>query len=139
MSDPVTSASTRTAAISYAAAFAIFGGVDFVWLSLVGGPLFERDMGSQVEIRPLAAIAFYLVYPVGLLVFAVLPSIRLLSLRSAAAYGAAFGFFAYATYDLTNYATLRGYTLKFAKIDMAWGTILSAITAGGAYAVARPR
>lgn len=124
-------------AAAYASALAVFGVADFFWLSFVGGPLFQAAMGEQFYFRPVPAIAFYLIYPVGLVVFAVMPALRLASLSTAVAHGAAFGFFAYATYDLTNLATLRDYTAKLALVDLAYGTLVSSFTAGAAYAAAR--
>jgi uncharacterized membrane protein len=127
---------TKTFAIAYVSALAVFGVEDFFWLSLVAGPLFEATMGGQFYFRPVPAIAFYLIYPIGLAVFAVMPAIRLASLAAAAADGAGFGFFAYATYDLTNLATLRDYTFELALVDLAYGTLVSSLAAGSGYAVA---
>jgi uncharacterized membrane protein len=73
-----------------------------------------------------AAVAFYLIYAAGLLYFAVLGAS---GVRQAAVRGALFGFFAYATYDLTNLATLRDWPLWLAAMDMAWGAVLSGTTA----------
>lgn len=123
-------------AIAYLSALAVFGVADFFWLSMVAGPLFEATMGEQFYFRPVPAIAFYLIYPVGLVVFAVMPATRLASLAAAAAYGAGFGFFAYATCDLTNLATLRDYTFELALLDLAYGTLISSLAAGSGYAVA---
>ncbi|MFM9862589.1 MAG: DUF2177 family protein [Micropepsaceae bacterium] len=122
---------------AYAVALAIFGASDFIWLSLVGGPKFQAAMGDAVEFRLLPAIAFYLLYPIGLVMFAVAPALRQTSLQPAVVNAAAFGFFAYATYDLTNHATLRDYTLELAILDLTYGTIASAIAAGGAYLLSR--
>ncbi len=79
--------------------------------------------------RPAPAIAFYLVYAAGLVYFAVRPGLASESWSRALLNGALFGFFAYATYDLTNQATLRNWTTTLTVADMAWGTILSAVAA----------
>lgn len=118
---------------AYAVGLAIFGASDLVWLSLVGGPKFQAAMGPAIEFRLIPAIAFYLLYPIGLVMFAVAPALHRASLQTAIVNGAAFGFFAYATYDLTNHATLRDYTLELAILDLTYGTIASALAAGGAY------
>ena len=76
-----------------------------------------------------AALAFYLLYPAGLVSFAVLAHAGDAGWRSAALAGALFGFFAYATYDLTNLATLKGWPVGVALLDMAWGAALSAVAA----------
>ena len=72
------------------------------------------------------AIAFYLIYPIGIVMFAILPGLKSESMSTASLYGALFGFFSYATYDLTNQATLRNWTFELTLIDMAWGTALAA-------------
>jgi uncharacterized membrane protein len=75
------------------------------------------------------AAIFYLTYLVGVLIFAVRPALASGDWRLAALYGALFGFFAYATYDLTNFATLKVWTLRVTLLDMAWGTVLTGVTA----------
>jgi uncharacterized membrane protein len=78
-----------------------------------------------------------LIYVAGIVVFAVRPAVQSGEMATALAYGALFGFTAYATYDLTNLATLRGYTMTIAAIDLAWGTTLTAISAAGGFLLAR--
>ncbi len=78
-----------------------------------------------------AAVAFYLIYVLGIVVFAVWPALESGDWRTALMRGAAFGFFAYATYDLTNLATLKVWSLKISLIDMAWGTLLTGTGGGG--------
>jgi uncharacterized membrane protein len=80
-----------------------------------------------------AAIAFYLIYPIGLVIFAILPALKSGSLAQAMLYGALFGFFTYATYDLTNQATLRNWTTQLTLIDAGWGTLLGAIAAAAGF------
>jgi uncharacterized membrane protein len=76
-----------------------------------------------------AAVAFYLVYIFGVLFFAVRPALAAGDWRVGLLNGALFGFFAYATYDLTNLATLKGWSLPVSLVDIAWGAVLSAIAA----------
>ena len=87
--------------------------------------------------RPAPAIVFYLAYAVGLVYFAVRPGLAAESWRTAAFNGAVFGFFAYATYDLTNQATVRNWTTTLSVADMAWGTVLSAAAAAIGFAATR--
>jgi uncharacterized membrane protein len=127
-----------TWAISYAVALVTFLGVDMVWLGTMAPRFYRPTMGDialQTVNMP-AAVAFYALYPIGLLVFAVAPALREGSLGLAIAYGALFGFFTYMTYDLTNYATLRNWTLALTLVDVAWGTLLGAVTAAVTWLVA---
>jgi uncharacterized membrane protein len=102
--------------------------LDLVWLGLVARPLYESGIGHLMAERPFvpAAVLFYLVFAVGLMVFAVTPATAEGGWRRAALAGAMFGFFAYATYDLTNLATLRGWPIWLAALDIAWGTLVGA-------------
>jgi uncharacterized membrane protein len=88
---------------------------------------------TEVALGP--AALFYLIYPVGLTLFAILPGLKSSSLSTAATYGALFGFFTYATYDLTNQATLRNWSTSLSLIDIAWGTLLACVSATVAVAV----
>lgn len=126
--------------IAYVAAALVMGGLDFAWLSATSGPLYHRALGSIMAENPnmTAAAAFYLVYLAGVVIFAVRPALAAGDWRLAALYGALFGFFAYATYDLTNLATLKVWSLKVSLIDMAWGAALTAVAASaGALAAIR--
>ncbi len=117
--------------IGYIAILLPFGAVDAVWLSLMGPRLYKPTLGdillTDVRIGP--AIAFYLLYPIGLLVFAVLPGLKSGSPVAVIGHGALFGALAYATYDLTNFATLRNWTLQLTVLDIVYGAAASAIAA----------
>jgi len=117
--------------IGYIACLVVMGGFDFLWLSNTSGPLYHRDLGPLLADTPnmIAAVIFYLLYGVGVLVFAVRPALAAGDWKTAALYGALFGFFAYATYDLTNMATMKVWSLRVTVLDMAWGTLLTAATA----------
>ncbi len=117
--------------IAYGVCALVMGGLDFLWLSNTSGPLYHRAVGAVMADSPnmTAAVAFYLIYILGILVFAVRPALASGDWRTAAIFGALFGFFAYATYDLTNLATLKVWSLRISLIDMAWGTALTATTA----------
>jgi uncharacterized membrane protein len=123
---------------AFVAAALVMGGLDTLWLSNTSGPLYHRALGEVMAKAPdmKAAIAFYLVYILGILWFAVRPALAAGDWRLALLHGGLFGFFAYATYDLTNLATLKVWSLKVSLIDMAWGAFLTAITASAATLVA---
>ncbi len=117
----------------YLAAAIPFWVLDAVWLGFVARRLYAREMGALLA-RPVrwpAAIAFYLVYPAGIAVFAVAPVLAFSSngWLMGAALGGLFGFFCYATYNLTALAVIQGFPRRLALVDLAWGTILTAATA----------
>jgi len=120
-----------TYAIGYLASLAAFVLADMVWLGVMVSRIYRPALGDTllagVNLPP--AIVFYLFYPVGLLIFAIGPALRTGSSGAAALYGALFGLFAYGTYDLTSYATMRNWTLQLTVVDMIWGTVLSGLAA----------
>ena len=121
----------------YAATAAAMIALDLVWLGLIAKPLYQQGIGHLMAQTPNIPVAllFYAVFALGLVVFAVVPPG---SWGRAAASGALFGFFAYATYDLTNLATLRNWPLTLALLDMAWGTLVSGVSAAaGKFALDR--
>lgn len=127
---------------SYLAAWVVtaltFLGLDAVWLSQMGPRLYKPLIGEITRPQPNfgAAAVFYLIYVSAIVFFAVAPGLEKSSLSKALLNGAALGLVAYATYDLTNQATLRIWDIRVTLADMAWGTIATAIAAGVAYAVA---
>ena len=118
--------------IAYVATAAIFFGLDLIWLStMVDGFYRPRLAGLLLEKPNLpVAVGFYMLYVAGILIFAVLPALRAGGWTQAALMGGLFGFFAYATYDLTNLATLRGFSPAVAAVDLVWGTLATAAAAG---------
>lgn len=113
--------------------------LDALWLGTVGRTFYKRELGDLLLDRPAwgAALAFYLLYPIGVVVFAQTPALRDGSWLTALAMGALFGLLAYATYDLSNLATIRGFTTAVALLDMAWGAVLTALVAAIGFAVPR--
>jgi uncharacterized membrane protein len=100
--------------------------IDGTWIGLVALPMFRATLGQdRLTARVVPAVLFYLVYAAGIQVF-VLPAGQG-SLPLTALYGALFGLFTYATYDLTNYATLKGWTAALAVADIAWGMVMTAV------------
>lgn len=125
------------AAALYGATLVGFLALDAVWLGLMVPRLYAPAMGPLVAdpFQPLPAILFYLVYAAGLAFFAVAPALDDGRWSTALVRGAALGFVAYATYDLTNQATLRDWPVVITVVDLAWGTIASGLAATLAYAV----
>ncbi len=114
-------------------------GLDSVWLITANQVVYRDNLGPILapEFRLAPAILFYLVYLVGVVVLAVRPLSPINSLRAAALRGACLGFVAYATYDLTNQATLIVWSLKVTLPDLAWGTFLTAVAATAGLAASR--
>jgi len=124
--------------IAYATTLLVFLGMDFVWLTVMTPRLYEPAIGPLMAAKPnmVAAVLFYALYMVGLVVFAVRPAVKKRDWQSAAGLAALFGFLAYGTYDLTNLATLRGFTIRLTMADMVWGAVVSAVAASLGYASA---
>jgi uncharacterized membrane protein len=105
--------------------------IDMLWLGVIAKPLYQAGIGHLMaeEPRLSAAALFYALYPLGLLIFGVLPFGADAGWTRPLLTAALFGFFAYATYDLTNLATLKGWPWSLAALDMAWGSLISAVSA----------
>ena len=121
----------KTVLLGYLLTFVVFLAVDMLWLGVIAKNLYARYLADFLsdKINWTAAIVFYLLFVVGILIFAVYPAISKQSVQHALLMGALFGFFTYATYDLTNLATLKGWPVPLVIIDIAWGTLLSATVA----------
>jgi uncharacterized membrane protein len=111
----------------YFATLVAFFVIDMVWLGLVARTFYSQYLGFLMapSINWLAAIIFYLLFIVGILVFVVVPGLESNSLRTTLLRAALFGLITYATYDLTNLATLKDWPVLVTIVDMAWGTVLS--------------
>jgi uncharacterized membrane protein len=116
--------------IAYAVMLALFPVLDFIWIGLVARGLYQAEIGQLLTHQPklVPAAVFYTIYAAGVLIFAVAPGLRG-DWRRAFAMAALFGAVAYAVYDLTNLATLKGFTLKISLIDMAWGALMTGLVA----------
>jgi uncharacterized membrane protein len=121
---------TRYLAAYAALAFTMIA-IDMLWLGVIARPLYTAGIGHLMAEKPVipAAVLFYLIYALGLLIFGVLPFDAAAGWTRPLLTAAAFGFFAYATYDLTNLATLKGWPWTLAALDMAWGTLISVVAA----------
>jgi uncharacterized membrane protein len=124
--------------ICYVLTFAVFFIIDMAWLGFIAKDLYKKYLGDFLseQVNWTAAFIFYLLFVVGVFIFAILPSVEKNSLTSAIILGALFGFFTYATYDLTNLATLKGWPLNIVFIDILWGSLLTGmVSTAGFYIV----
>lgn len=117
----------------------VMGVLDAVWLNLAMDRLYRPVLGEilAADLNVAAAATFYLAYLSGVVVLAVAPALKAGSLRQAVAKGAVFGLVAYATYDLTNQATLKVWATHITLIDMAWGAFLTTCAASAGYLAGR--
>jgi uncharacterized membrane protein len=124
---------------AYIGVLVVFGAADACWLGIMGPLVYRPALGEILSpsLRVAPAVAFYLSYPIGVVVFAVVPGLRA-GLASGAFFPALlFGALAYGTYDLTNYATLRHWTFQITVLDILYGALLSGLAAVAAYALVR--
>lgn len=119
----------------YGIALAAFLSLDFLWLGLIAKGMYQEQIGFLMaqQIRWIPAFLFYLLYILGLMVFVISPAMKEQNGASALLYGAFFGLVAYATYDLTNLATLQGWPVKVVVLDLLWGAFISAAVCWIAY------
>ena len=125
--------------VPYLTSLLVFAGIDFIWLGFIAHGYYRSQIGHLIadKINLPAGIAFYLVYVAGLTIFAVQPALAAGPMKGFML-GALFGLFCYATYDLTNLATLKNWPLPLSFIDMAWGAVLSgAAAAAGTWVAGR--
>lgn len=112
----------------YAVAVIAFLAIDLIWLGVVARSFYQAQIGHlmRANVNWPAAIVFYLVFVSGIVVLVVWPAVEQQSLARAVMLGALFGLVTYAAYDLTNLATLEGFPLTVALVDLAWGAVLCA-------------
>jgi len=122
---------------TYFITLVIFFAIDLVWLGVVAKNFYRQHIGHlmSADVNWPAALLFYAVYIAGIVFFAIKPAFEAGSASRALAYGAFFGFLAYATYDLTNQATMKNWPVLVTVIDLAWGTVLTATVAFLSYQV----
>lgn len=119
----------------YILTFAVFLAIDFIWLGYIAKNLYAEKIGHLLTENPnlFAAGIFYLLFIVGVLVFAVMPGYEARSILKTILLGSLFGLLSYATYDLTNLATLKDWPISVTIIDLIWGTSISTVTAVAGY------
>jgi len=117
----------------------VFFVIDIVWLGVIARGFYRRHLGFILspDVNWVAAITFYLIYIAGIIFFAVRPALESGRLSEAALLGGLFGFFTYATYDLTNMSTIKDWPLTIVFIDILWGTCLCALVAVSSFLIAR--
>lgn len=128
----------KTIVTAYLAAGIAFLLVDAIWLTTMADTLYRPLLGDKLEpqFRLAPAICFYLVYIGGIVFFAILPALQGGGLAKAALNGAVLGFVAYATYDLTNQATLKDWPLAITLADIPWGAFVTAVGASAGFLTA---
>jgi len=115
--------------LAYLLTAAAFFAIDLVWLGVIAKNLYQKQIGHLMasQVNWAAAITFYLIFIAGILLFAVFPAVEKASAIRALWLGGALGFLAYATYDLTNLATLKDWPFQIVVIDLLWGTVLTGV------------
>jgi uncharacterized membrane protein len=119
----------------YGVAVVTFLVIDMLWLGVIARSFYRAQIGHlmRANVNWAAAIAFYLVFVSGIVVLVVWPAIQRQSLSHALVLGALLGLVTYAAYDLTNLATLEGFPLTVALVDLVWGMVLCATVSGITY------
>lgn len=122
----------------YAIALPVFFAIDMVWLGLVAKGFYSKQIGSLLkpDVNWLAAILFYLLFVVGLVVFVITPAMEKNSWTHTLLLGALFGLVCYATYDLTNLALTKDWPLLVTIVDLIWGAVLAASVSTLTYLIA---
>lgn len=125
--------------IKIIAAAGIMGVLDFLWLGFIAKKLYYGEMGKLLLEKPnmVPALLFYAIYVIGVVVFVITPALEKNSWQYALGMGALFGLVAYATYDLTNLATMKDFSAKVVVIDLLWGMFITAVVAVGTYFVVK--
>jgi uncharacterized membrane protein len=123
--------------VAYVGTLVVMVVLDLLWLGVVAKPMYQQGIGHLMADQPVVPVAllFYALFGLGLVVFAVLPAGPAPGWGKTVGMAALFGFMAYATYDLTNLATLKQWPLALSLVDMAWGTCVSAAAAAGGKAL----
>jgi uncharacterized membrane protein len=113
----------------YLASLIVFFAVDMMWLAFVARSFYKKYLGYLMAptVHWIPALIFYLLFILGVMVFVVIPGVRENSLQSTILRAALYGLVTYATYDLTNLATVNNWPLAVTLVDLAWGTVLSVI------------
>jgi uncharacterized membrane protein len=122
----------------YAIALPIFFAIDMIWLGFIAKNFYRDQIGflMRSDLNWVAAIIFYLLFVVGLVMFVIAPAIDKKDWMHALLFGALFGLITYATYDLSNLATLKDWPLLVTIVDLVWGAVLAAAVSTATYFIA---
>ena len=125
--------------ITYFISLVSFLAIDLTWLGLIANKFYQSKLGSLMSKKPIwsVAILFYAVFIFGLLFFVILPSLSTGSIKTLVIRAALFGFITYATYDLTNLATLKNWPKSLTVVDLIWGAVLSTLVSLIAFTIAK--
>jgi uncharacterized membrane protein len=124
--------------MTYGMMLVVFLAVDLLWLGVVARRFYLNHLGRFLaeQVNWAAAFVFYLLFLAGMMIFAVQPALEQNSLSRALALGALYGLFTYATYDLTNLATLKEWPVPIVVVDILWGMILSGLVSATGFLAA---
>jgi uncharacterized membrane protein len=125
--------------LSYLLTTLVFFAIDMTWLGFIAKNLYRKYLGAFLSdnVNWTAAIVFYLLFIVGIFYFCILPSVEKNDFSKALISGALFGLFTYATYDLTNLATLKNWPLNIVFIDIIWGMVLTALVSSAGFFIVK--
>lgn len=125
--------------LSYLLTTLVFFAIDMTWLGFIAKNLYRKYLGEFLSdnVKWTAAIVFYLLFIVGIFYFSILPSVEKNDFSKAVISGALFGLFTYATYDLTNLATLKNWPLNIVFIDIIWGMVLTALVSSAGFFIVK--
>lgn len=122
----------------YCIGLVIFLALDALWLGVIAKSLYQKELAHLMgNVRFSSAALFYFIYLFGIIYFCLFPAIASHSAVKALVNGAFFGFVCYATYDLTNFATLKGWPLKIVIYDLSWGTFITGFTSFATYCMGK--
>ena len=123
----------------YLLALPVFFAIDMLWIGVIAKSFYRQNLGHLLrpDVNWAAALIFYLLYIAGILIFATLPALEKKSLQQAVIMGALFGFFCYATYDLTNLATMKDWPVKVVVVDILWGMALTSFVAAATFFIGK--
>jgi len=123
----------------YFIALTVFFSIDLVWLSLIAKNFYNKHLGylMKTQVNFIPALIFYLLFTLGLVLFVITPSLEKNSIAHAVLFGALFGLITYATYDLTNHATIKDWPLIVTIIDLIWGSSLALLVSAITHLIAK--
>lgn len=130
---------TTKTVLAYLLTAVVFFAIDLTWLGFIAKGIYQKYLGNFLsdKVNWTAAIVFYFIFIIGIFIFSILPAVEKNNPWHALLMGALFGFFTYATYDLTNLATLKNWPLTIVFIDIAWGMVLTGTVGFAGYYICK--